>query len=60
LFKAADIGTRGTMMRIYAQNPQVATVINYSHSNSILNPAIIADMIKQLLQSLILTIVLDF
>jgi hypothetical protein len=46
LLKVAEIGTQGTMTRIYAQNPQIASVINYSHSNKVLTPAILQEYKK--------------
>jgi hypothetical protein len=36
ILKAAEIGTRGSMQRLYVQNPSIAAVLNYAHENKVL------------------------
>jgi hypothetical protein len=36
ILKASEIGSKGTMMRLWNQNPQIAQVLQYSHENKVL------------------------
>jgi hypothetical protein len=46
VYKAADIATRGSMTRLWAANPQMAAVLNYSHQNNVITPKMIEEFKK--------------
>jgi hypothetical protein len=43
ILKASEIGTRGTMVRLWGLNPQIARVLQFGHDNNIMTSRILED-----------------